>query len=51
MLDEARFFIPILTPSYFRSEACRDELEKFLQVGEGDADAGTSILPIYYIGL
>ena len=31
MLDEARFFIPILTPSYFTSEACRDELDKFLQ--------------------
>ena len=23
MLDEARFFIPIVTPSYFTSKACR----------------------------
>ena len=30
MLNEARFFIPVLTPSYFESEACRDELKKFL---------------------
>ena len=30
MLDQARFFIPIVTPSYFTSEACREELEKFL---------------------
>ena len=30
MLDETRFFIPILTPSYFTSKACRDELLKFL---------------------
>ncbi|MGI9492523.1 MAG: toll/interleukin-1 receptor domain-containing protein, partial [Geminicoccaceae bacterium] len=26
MLDEVRFFIPILTPKFFASKACRDEL-------------------------
>jgi hypothetical protein len=48
MLDEARFFIPIVTPSYFTSMACREELEKFFH-----AEAGRScddlVLPIYYI--
>jgi hypothetical protein len=48
ILDEARFFIPIVTPSYFTSEACRDELGKFLRA---EADRGRSdlVLPIYYI--
>jgi len=48
MLDQAQVFIPILTPSYFNSAACRNELEKFLEaeqrVGRRDL-----ILPIYYI--
>ena len=26
ILDQARFFIPIITPNYFKSEACRREL-------------------------
>ncbi len=48
ILDEARFFIPIITPSYFESEACRDELAKFLKAekAKGRADL---VLPIYYI--
>ena len=33
MLNAARFFIPIVTPSYFTSKPCRDELEKFLRGG------------------
>jgi formylglycine-generating enzyme required for sulfatase activity len=48
VLTEARFFIPILTPSYFRSAACRDELEKFLNAEER-AGRDDLILPIYYI--
>ena len=48
MLEVARFFIPIITPSYFKSEACRDELEKFLraEAGRGRTDL---VLPIYWI--
>ncbi len=48
MLDKVRFFIPVLTPSYFQSESCRAELEKFLTAEErvGRRDL---ILPIYYI--
>ena len=48
MLAETRFFIPILTPSYFNSAACRDELQKFLRAEE-KAGRRDLILPIYYI--
>jgi formylglycine-generating enzyme required for sulfatase activity len=48
MLDQARFFIPILTPSYFTSRPCRDELEKFLRV-ETKRGRNDLVLPIYYI--
>ncbi len=48
MLDRARFFIPILTPSFFRSEPCRQELRTFLdlerRVGRRDL-----VLLIYWI--
>lgn len=47
-LEEVRFFIPILTPSYFNSAPCRDELEKFLKAEE-NAGRKDLILPIYYI--
>jgi CheY-like chemotaxis protein len=51
-LDEAivdtRFLIPIVTPLFFQSEACRSELEKFVQhekvLGRDDL-----ILPIYFV--
>src|SRR3712207_8752310 len=29
-LDEVTFFIPIITPGFFRSAHCQDELERFL---------------------
>jgi formylglycine-generating enzyme required for sulfatase activity len=48
MLDEARFFIPILTPSYFKSPACRDELDKFFRL-EKEKKRRDLILPIYYL--
>jgi hypothetical protein len=48
MIDEAPLFIPILTPSYFRSQPCRDELEKFL-VAEKAKGRDDLVLPIYYI--
>jgi formylglycine-generating enzyme required for sulfatase activity len=48
MLDEARFFIPMLTPSYFTSKPCRDELEKFLRA-EAERERHDLVLPIYYI--
>ena len=48
MLEQVRFFIPIVTPSYFKSQACRDELEKFLRA-EADRGRDDLVLPIYYI--
>jgi formylglycine-generating enzyme required for sulfatase activity len=48
ILDQARFFIPIMTPSYFKSEACRGELQKFL-AAEKKAGREDLITPIYYI--
>jgi hypothetical protein len=48
MLNEVRFFIPILTPSYFTSKPCREELEKFLSA-EAERERNDLILPIYYI--
>ena len=47
-LDEVRFFIPILTPSYFTSEACRQELQKFLWA-EARRSRQDLVLPVYYI--
>jgi len=47
-LETTTFFIPILTPSFFKSTFCRYELERFLQrevhLGRNDL-----ILPVYYI--
>jgi parallel beta-helix repeat protein len=47
-LDATTFFMPILTPSYFRSDYCLAEARRFLererQLGRTDL-----ILPIYYI--
>ena len=48
MLDQARFFIPILTPSFFRSEPCRQELRTFLDL-ERKVGRRDLVLPIYWI--
>jgi cobaltochelatase CobT len=47
-LDSVTFLIPILTPRFFRSEACRDELEQFLN-RERELNRGDLIMPLYYI--
>ncbi len=48
-LDEVTFLIPIVTPGFFKSAACRDEVERFLErekrLGRNDL-----ILPVYYVG-
>jgi F-box protein 11 len=49
-LDQVTFLIPILTPSFFESDACRDELTTFLE-REAELDRGDLILPIYYVGI
>ena len=47
-LENSRFLIPILTPSYFTSEHCRKEAETFLKY-EAAAGSRDRILPIYLI--
>jgi hypothetical protein len=44
----AAFLIPIITPSYFTSDACRIELEWFLE-REKQTGFHDLILPLYYI--
>lgn len=48
MLDQARFFIPTLTPKFFNSGPCRDELTKFLEL-ERKTGRQDLVLPIYWI--
>lgn len=47
-LDEVTFLIPMITPSFFNSPACRDELEKFLE-REKELSRNDLILPVYYV--
>jgi hypothetical protein len=47
-LEEALFLIPILTPSYFNSQACRAELETFLEL-ERRSGRKDRILSLYFL--
>src|SRR5215210_599924 len=47
-IDEVTFLIPIVTPSFFRSKHCRNELKRFLD-REQKLDRKDLVLPIYYI--
>jgi F-box protein 11 len=47
-LDGVTFLIPIITPSFFKSPACRDELERFLE-REKTLSRDDLILPVYYV--
>lgn len=42
------FFIPIITPSYFRSNACRQELLKFVREAER-AGLDRLLMPVYWV--
>jgi hypothetical protein len=46
-LNEVMVFVPILTPSYFKSAWCRTELERFLK-REQQLERNYLIIPIYY---
>jgi F-box protein 11 len=48
-LDQVTFLIPIVTPSFFLSPACRSELEQFID-REKQLDRNDLILPVYYVG-
>ena len=47
-LDGAVFLIAIVTPSYFRSDYCREEYDKFLEQ-EQKLGRNDLILPVYYV--
>jgi F-box protein 11 len=47
-LDAVTLLIPVITPAFFRSPACRDELTRFLE-RERDLDRQDLILPVYYV--
>jgi parallel beta-helix repeat protein len=47
-LDAVMFLIPIITPSFFKSEQCRAELERFLE-REKELKRADLILPVYYV--
>jgi hypothetical protein len=46
--NDAAFLIPIITPNYFQSDACRAELEQFVD-REKATGLSDLILPLYYI--
>ncbi len=48
-VNEVTFLIPIITPSFFNSPACRNELQKFLE-REKKLKREDLILPVYYVG-
>lgn len=53
-IDGTSFLIPILTPSFFRSTACRREVGRFLHRERreppfGDKGGSDRILPIYWV--
>jgi len=47
-LDTVTFLFPMITPGFFKSPACREELERFLQ-REKDLSRSDLILPVYYV--
>jgi TIR domain-containing protein len=47
-INQVTFLIPIISPGYFKSQQCRDELEKFLK-RERELGRNDLILPLYHI--
>lgn len=47
-IQQVTFLMPILTPSFFSSESCRDELAKFMEK-ERKMGREDLILPIYFV--
>ena len=47
-LDRVTFLIAFITPSFFKSQHCRTELQRFLR-REEQLDRNDLILPIYYV--
>jgi len=49
-LKETTILIPLITPSFFKSPYCRDELSTFLEL-EAKVKRGALIFPIYYVDM
>jgi len=47
-IDSTAFLIPIITPGYFKSQYCRDELSRFLE-RERRLKRTDLILPVYFV--
>jgi formylglycine-generating enzyme required for sulfatase activity len=47
-LGEVRLLIPMITPGFFKSEACRAELTRFV-AREKQLERNDLILPVYYV--
>jgi F-box protein 11 len=47
-IDAVTFLIPIVTPAFFKSQACRGELERFLE-REQKLGRNDLIMPVYYL--
>ena len=47
-ISESRFLMPVITPLFFSSPACRDELTKFM-ASEERSGREDLILPIYFV--
>lgn len=47
-LQDTTFFIPLVTPAFFKSQECRNELLKFAAAAKS-VDAADLLLPILYI--
>jgi|SRR5579872_900591 len=47
-LESTQFLIPIITPSYFNSEACRQELLRFAPAAKS-LELTELIMPLYYV--
>ena len=47
-LDVVTFLIPIITPSFFKSQYCRRELQRFLE-REKELGRNDLVLPVYYV--
>lgn len=49
-LDATTILLPVLTPSFFKSDSCRAEVERFLE-RENRLGRSDLILPIYYVNV
>ncbi len=47
-VDAVTFLIPVITPSFFRSTACREEFARF-RAREAAMERSDLILPLYYV--